>query len=383
MRVVALETRIVSVPYVHREVSTQVARDGVTDVLVKVISDDGLVGWGEACSGADVVSIEAALKAMAPFVLDRDPWNAEAIRAELYQHGLWQFRAPTANFAWAGIDMALWDLRGKAIGEPLYRLFGGLRRREVNYFYYLAQGDPDEIATQCARGLQQGYDIFYLKVGIDLDREVEMAAAARDVLGSEPRLRLDANGSWTLPEARRAFARFAPYDIDFVEQPVREHPISQMAELRGGAIAIAANEGLWTEAEAVDRILARSADVYCFSPYWVGSLSSFHRLAHLVHLQGLEVCKHTHGELGVTAAACQHLLLTLPSIVRGNQQTAQLMRYDVVTEPLPIVAGPTWGVPDGPGLGVEIDEDTVNEAEERYNREGQYQPWQREQLFRD
>src|SRR2546425_4503312 len=202
MRIASLETIVVSVPYRHREVSSQVARDGVTDVLVKVTSDDGLEGWGESCSGADVVSVDAALRAMEAFVVGRDPWNREAMRDDLYRHGLWQFRPMTGNFAWAGIDMALWDLCGKAAGQPLYRLFGCLRRLEVTYFYYLAQGSPDDLAAQCAEGLRAGFDVFYLKVGIDFGRELEMVAAVREALGNGPRLRLDANGSWSLGEAR-------------------------------------------------------------------------------------------------------------------------------------------------------------------------------------
>lgn len=384
MRIASLETTIVSVPYVHREVSSQVARDGVTEVIVKIATDDGVVGWGEACSGADVASVDAALHAMAPFVIRRDPWNGEAIRSELFQHGLWQFRPMTANFAWAGIDMALWDIRGKATGQPLYRLFGGLRRREETYFYYLAQGSPEEVAEQCRRGRTAGFDVFYLKVGIDFARELAMVAAARDVLGDEPLLRLDANGSWTLPEARRRFRALASYGIDFIEQPVREEPIELMREIRGEAgIAIAANEGLWSEADAYDRIKARCADVLCFSPYWVGSLANFHRLAHVAHLEGLEVCKHTHGELGITAAACHHVLLTLPNVVRGHQQTAHLMAHDIVTPPLPIATGPRWEAPDGAGLSVRVDEDAVAEAGDRYRHEGQYLPYRSEQLARE
>src|SRR4051812_3265459 len=381
MRVAVVEPIVVSVPYRHREVSSMVARDGVTDVLVRVTTDDGLVGWGEACSGADVASIEATIRAMTPFVVGRDPWSRDAMRADLYQHGLWQFRPMTGNFAWAGIDMALWDICARAVGEPLYRLLGGLRRTEASYFYYLAQGPPEELAAQCADGLAAGFDVYYLKVGIDADAELAMIGAVREALGPGPRLRLDANGAWTLREARRFLERAAPYGIDLVEQPVRWEPVSLMAELRAAvSVPVMANEGLWTEADVLERIRARAADVLCFSPYWVGSIASFQRLAHLAHLEGLEVCKHTHGELGIAAAACHHALLTLPGVVDGNQQTTYLMEHDVLREPLPIATGPRWGVPEGAGLCVEIDEDAVAEAAERYRRDGQFLPWQPEQL---
>ena len=81
--------------------------------------------------------------------------------------------------------------------------------------------------------------------------------------------------------------RMAEHDIDFVEQPVRDHPIGQLAEVRARLpMAVCANEGLWSEADAYARIRARQADVYCFSPYWVGSIGAFHRLAHVAHLEG-------------------------------------------------------------------------------------------------
>jgi L-alanine-DL-glutamate epimerase-like enolase superfamily enzyme len=384
MRVARIETTTVSVPYRHREVSSQVARDGVTDVLVRIETDDGVVGWGEACSGADAASVEAAVRAMAPFVIGRDPWNREAMREDLFSHGLWQFRVGTGNFAWAGIDIALLDICGHASGQPLYRLLGGLQRNEVSYFSYLARGSDEELATQCAEGLAQGYDTFYLKVGIDPAIDVAMVAAVRAALGPGPRLRLDANGSWSVPTALRVLGEMARHDIDYVEQPVRDHPIGQLAEVRARLpMAVCANEGMWSEADAYARIRARQADVFCFSPYWVGSVASFHRLAHVAHLEGLQVCKHTHGELGIAAAVGQHVLLTLPNIVEGHQQTAQVMAGDVLTVPLPIATGSRWGVPTGTGLGVQVDPDAVRDAARRYELEGQFLPYQPAQLGRE
>jgi glucarate dehydratase len=381
LRIAAIDTLTVNVPYRHREVSSQVTRDGVTDVVIRMETDDGLIGWGEACSGADVVSVAAAVRAMAPIVIGRDPFNREAIAADVYHHGLWQFRAGTANFAFAGLDMGMWDLCGRALGQPLYRLFGGLRRNSVSYFWYLSRGDADHLARECHQGLAAGYEVFYLKVGIDDAADIAMVAAVRDALGAGPRLRLDANGAWTAPQARRMLDRLADFDIDFVEQPVRDHPIGQLAELRGRTpIAVCANEGLWSEAEAYARMVGRQADVYCLSPYWVGTLAAFHRLAHVAHLEGMQVCKHTHGELGIAAAASHHVLLTLPNGVEGHQQTAQMMAGDVLAAPLPIASGPRWGVPAGPGLGITVDEDALREAADRYAVEGQYLPYGVERL---
>jgi L-alanine-DL-glutamate epimerase-like enolase superfamily enzyme len=384
MKVAAVETIPVSVPYRHREISSQVARDGVSDVLVKVTTDDGLIGWGEASCGADTASVEAALRAMTPFVVGRDPWNRDAMRRDVFTHGLWQFRAGTGNFAWAGIDMALWDLCGRACGEPVWRLLGGLERQEATYFYYLARDTRDGLEAQVADGLASGFEVFYLKVGLGDAEDLELVSIVREALGPGPRLRLDANGSWTLPQALRNLRALSEHNIDFVEQPVRDHPVEQLAEVRARIdITVCANEGLWSEAEAYARIRARQADVFCFSPYWVGSIGGFHRLSWLAHYEGLEVCKHTHGELGLAAAAGQHVVLTLPNAVEGHQQTAYLLEHDILTVPIPIASGPRWGAIEGAGLGVDVDADAVAEAAARYRLEGQYVPWQDFQLAKE
>jgi glucarate dehydratase len=247
---------------------------------------------------------------------------------------------------------------------------------EPTYFYYLARGSRQSLAEQVADGRAKGFDVYYLKVGLDDAEDLAMVGAVREALGEGPRLRIDANGSWTMPQAVRMLGALAQYDIDFVEQPVRDHPIEHVAELGARTtIAVCANEGLWSEADAYARIRARQAAVYCFSPYWVGSIGAFHRLAWVADHEGLLVCKHTHGELGIAAAAAHHVVLTLPNGVDGHQQTAHLMEHDVLTEPLPIASGPRWGAIDGPGLGVEVDEDAVAEAAARYQSVGQYLPW--------
>jgi L-alanine-DL-glutamate epimerase-like enolase superfamily enzyme len=384
VKVARVEAIPVSVPYRHRELSSLVARDGVTDVLVRVTTDDGATGWGEACTGADAASVVAAVEAMAPLVTGRDPWSRELMRADAFSHGLWQFRAGTGNFAWAGIDMALADICGRACGEPLWRLLGGVRTTEASYFCYLARGDDEDLGQQVASAREAGYDVFYLKVGVDDAEDLRMVAAVRTALGDGPLLRLDANASWSGPAALRQLERLAAYDIDFVEQPVREHPLEQMAELRARLpMALCANEGLWSEADAYARIRARAADVFCFSPYWVGSLAAFQRMAYVAELEGLRVCKHTHGELGIAAAASHHVLLTLGNGVAGHQQTASMLVHDVLREPLPIADGPHWGMIEGAGLGVEVDEDAVAEAAGRYRRDGQYLPWQPFQVARE
>ena len=377
MRIAAMDTIPVNVPYRHAEVSSRVRRGGVTAILVRLTTDKGLVGWGEACVGADAASIEAALAAMRPFVLGRDPWTGEAIARDVYRTGLWDYRVQTGNFAFAGIDMALWDLCGKACGQPLHRLFGGPVQEAIDYFYYLAQGTPEELRAQCRDGVARGYRCFYLKVGIDAAAEEAMLEVVRATVGVEARIRIDANEAWSVPEAAGLLRRWHDrFGIDFAEAPVPIFPLERMRELRARTpVALCANEGLGSQADAYRIITGGVTDIVCFSSFWVGTLRRFHTLASLAGLLGIGVCKHTHGELGIAASAAHHLVLTLANATPGAQQTAAIMADDVLTTPLPIAAGPRWGLPEAPGLGVEVDEIKLAAFAEAYRRDGQFLPY--------
>jgi len=376
MRIVSLEAFPASIAYSHVERSSRVNRSGVTDVVVRLTTDSGLVGWGESCSGADTASIEAAVRSMAKFVVGRDPWDSEAIARDVFGAGLWEYRPMTGNFAFAGIDMALWDLCGKAAGQPLYRLFGGAQRETVNYFCYLSQGRPDDLAAQCRDAVKAGYTCFYLKVGVDAAAEEEMLEAIRATIGPSAKIRIDANEAWSVPEAVRLLTRWHErFDIDFAEAPVRATPHALMLDLRKRVpVALCANEGLGRQADVVSMIESHAADVLCFSSYWVGSLRRFHTLSHLAALHGQSVIKHTHGEFGIAAAAGHHMMLALPNVDVGVQQTAAIMEDDILADRLPIADGPDWGLIDRPGLGVEIDEDRLARYVEAYRKDGQFLP---------
>ena len=372
MKVARLEAFTVRVPYKRVESSSMINRDGVTDVIVKLTADNGLVGWGECTRAADTAGIESAVHAMAPLVVGRDAWDKEALHRDLAVYGVWAFQPMTGNFAYAGIDMALWDMCGKACGQPLYRLFGGAMREEVDYYYYMEWAPPAEIEQQGKDGVARGYTAFYIKVGVDEAREEAMLEALRGATGAAAKIRIDANMAWTIPQAVRILKRWhAKFDLDFVEGPVRIDPVENMLDLRRQVeVPLCVNEGLWREADAWRIIKSRCGDYLCFSPYWVGSLGRFHALIQASHFEGWQVVKHTHGELGLAAAACQHMMLAAPNAAIGSQQTAQIMEDDILTERIPIIDQPRWGRIDRPGLGVEVDEGKLMRYHEAYRRHG-------------
>jgi glucarate dehydratase len=379
MKVVKLEAIPVRIPYQRMETSSLIARGGVADVLVKVTTEDGIVGWGECTRAADVPGIESAVNAMAPLVVGRDAWDREIMQRDLAVHAVWAFQPMTANFAFAGIDMALWDACGKACGQPLYRLFGGAMREEVDYFYYMEWGTPKEIARQAKDGVKKGYRVYYIKAGVDEKKEESMLEALRGGIGPEGKIRIDVNQAWDMPTAMRLLPRWHDkFVLDFVEAPVRIDPIENHLDLMKQVdVPICVNEGLWREADAWRIIKSRAGHYLCFSQYWVGSPSRWHMMCHAGHQEGWLVCKHTHGEFGLTAAAGQHIMLTIPNACLGHQQTAQLMEDDILTERIPIADAPRWGRIDKPGLGVEVDKDKVAKYQHAYRKHGEFPTYAR------
>jgi L-alanine-DL-glutamate epimerase-like enolase superfamily enzyme len=378
VKIASVELLPVSIPYRHVELSSRVSRGGVSDVVVRMVADDGRVGWGECCSGADTQSVLAAAQAMAPFLLGRSPQDSQIVRRDIFGKGLWDYRVQTGNFAWAGLDMAMLDLVGQEAGLPLWRMLGGRASASpVSYFYYLARDTSEGLIDRCRDAVQAGYEHFYLKVGLDSAEDERMISSVREAIGPDRKLRIDANEAWSEPQAAKLIRRWDDaFDLDFVEAPVRARPVRQMARLRQRIdVRLCANEGLGSETDVLEMIWTEATDVLCFSSYWVGGLQPFLTLARAAALSGIETCKHSHGEFGIAAAAHQHALLALGDGARGHQHTAAVLADDLLEEDIPIRTQPLWGEIEDPGLGIRVDRSKLDHYHHLFLSEGQFLPW--------
>ena len=364
----------VRIPYVGREQSSVVDTGGVSNVIVRILAEDGHVGYGECGTATSTTVMTSAVESMLPFVVGRNPWDREAMVRDILINGRWRYQETTATFAIAGIDMALWDLCAKIAQVPLYKLFGGALRESVDYFYYLKWDDDDGLVAQCADGIKRGYNVYYLKVGLDSQIDEHRLQIVREAVGPKCKLRIDANQSWTPGEAFRLIERWhESFNLDLVEAPIIHHPTSVMRSLKKRITPrIAADEGLRGEDRAYEIVDSECADVLCLSVYDLGTLSSLYTLAKQAARLGQSVCKHTWGELGIFASAMQNILLTLPLVEEGNQQTAQFLEWDIIEEPLPITTGPKWGRILKPGLGVTINEERLQKAHKAYLKYGEF-----------
>jgi glucarate dehydratase len=373
-RIAEMKVIPVNVNYTHRERSANVSRPGITETLVKITLENGLVGWGEATRCADARGILSALEAMEPFVIGRDVFADEALHRDIWRAGGWHLQPMTGNLAYGGLDMALWDLKGKIAGRPIHDLMGGPLRQEVDYFYYLPLTDESELRQLCRDGVKRGFGVFYIKVGVDEAEEEEEAylRLVREEIGDRRQIRIDANQAWSVPEAVRILNRWQDLiGIDLIEAPVRIDDLDLMQEVKARTgLSISINEGLWHEPDAHRIIQERPGDYLCFSSYWVGSARRFMTLAWLSHHKGWKIIKHTHGELGLAAFMGQHLMLAAPNADIGHQHTAAWMESDIIVEDLPPAKQPRWGLITEPGLGATVDEDKVAAAHANYQEKG-------------
>ncbi|MEI6727932.1 MAG: enolase C-terminal domain-like protein, partial [Actinomycetes bacterium] len=215
---------------------------GSAVVLVEVETDAGITGIGESTASLAAEGTVAALRAVEPLFLGQPVHDVTRLCYQARHLGSFNHTPWHAGFVLAGFEMALWDIIGKAAGQPVYRLLGGAVRDEVDYFGFV-QGDTTEELVEDARTLAAaGYGVIYLKVGRGDAADVVNTAAVRKAIGRR-RLRLDPNCAWSVPDAIRMIHKLEPFDIDWVEQPTTLLSISAMRQVREAVnVPIAADQ---------------------------------------------------------------------------------------------------------------------------------------------
>ena len=219
MKITDLKTTLVSVPHTEPEFISTGMRKGVTQCLIELETDEGVTGLGESICRPNAPVIEAAVQSCKPLLVGSDPNNIEAVVNNIRHIGNWHFFERVGNVAVGGIEMALWDIVGKACGKPLYELLGGMVRDRMPIFYYLFRFELDEMERRARKAVEDGWQLIYFKVGHDIHADIEAVEAVRGAVGSKAGIRIDANEAWTPGAAVRFIKQIEKFDVEFVEQP--------------------------------------------------------------------------------------------------------------------------------------------------------------------
>jgi muconate cycloisomerase len=337
----------------------------VNFVFVRIETRDGLVGWGEAaCLGGPTWSEESAEsiavtleRYVAPWLIGRDAAQLEALRLEMAR------RVQGNPFARAAVEMALWDLNGRALGVPVHRLLGGRVRDRVPLSWSLAVGDADAELAEARDLVARGPRIFKIKTAANpVAADVARVRAIREAVGPAVKLRVDANQGWDRPSALRAIRAMEPFDLDFVEQPVSRWDLDGLAEIaRSVSVPVMADESCGSPQDAL--AIARRGGVSILGLKLTKSagLAPTMAIARIAEAAGLGCYVGCMIETSLGTAAYLQAALAAPPVTWGCELFGPLLLTgDVVREPVRYADGCILAL-DGPGLGVEVDETALEE----------------------
>ncbi|MDA9436968.1 mandelate racemase/muconate lactonizing enzyme family protein [Bradyrhizobium sp. CCBAU 51627] len=341
--------------------------DARTAMLVEIETDQGVVGWGECYGPAWITA--AVVESVAPWLIGGDPLRTEylwqMIYARLRDHG----QKGVVIEGLSGIDIALWDIKGKHFGVPVHQLLGGaLRTHIVAYATGLqrrqAEDPPRYLAEEAARYVAEGFSAVKLKVGFGVEEDVVATRVVREAIGPTVSLMVDANHAFDSVAAIRLGRMIEKYDISWFEEPVPPEDLAGYCAVKAAiSIPIAGGECEFTRFGFRNLFVSRALDIAQPDICAAGGLSECKKIADMAEVFGVRYNPHVWGT-GIAIAASLHLLAVLPPHTRSSpvpvapllefDRTENPLRQAIVTEPIEHTRG-IVPVPNGPGLGIEID----------------------------
>ena len=348
----AVDRWLIRVPLKDTMAWASGVRTGVTRLIVRVRTRGGLEGFGETICLLD--AIPAVLDGVViPAALGKGVDQAESLHRHVLGGGYYHHKR-AAVMAISAVEMAMWDALGRACGQPLHRLWGGLWRERVDVAAYLFVNDVERVAADARAFAARGYHTFKLKIGIDERSDIALARAVREAIGPDAPLRLDVNGAWTPGTAKRQCFKLAELDPAYIEQPLELDDLAGHALLRRSQpVPIALDESAYTLSDVGNIVRADAADVVLLDPHEAGGLWPCIKAAAICESVGIPVTLHSGGELALSQAAYLHIAASVPNMLPIDCESDYL-GGDIAAAPQKVVDG-TMQVPTAAGLGVDVD----------------------------
>lgn len=340
-----------------------------TSTLVAVESSTGTVGWGEAF-GPPRTTATLISELLSDVVEGMDPFEVGSLCERNYA-GLYHFGSSgLIQSALSGIEIALWDLLGKELGQPVSQLLGGTNRSEVTPYastMYITEWGQDP-AEPIEAAADEGFTAAKIKIGRNLEDDVHRVEVARDILGEDAALMVDFNGNCRPEQAIRVAREIERFDVKWLEEPVPPENHSGYREVKAAVdIPVAAGEAAYARFDFEELIRNRTVDVIQPDVCKCGGLSEARMIGKMATLENVAVSPHVWtGAIGI-AASLQYAA-TLPDYPHSTNVPEPLLfefdrapnglRDDLLLEPLDPTEG-TLEIPQGPGLGVELDTDAI------------------------
>jgi muconate cycloisomerase len=364
-----IETRLVDLPTIRPHKLSVATMYGQTLMLVKVFCSDGVVGIGEGTTIAGMAYGPESPEAMkvaidtyfAPAMIGQDATRIQALMAHLGK------LVKVNHFSKSALETALLDAQGKRLGVPVSELLGGRRRNRVPVAWTLASGDTAKDIAEAEHLLEvRRHNVFKLKIGAKpLEADIKHVAEIKRAVGDRAAVRVDVNMGWSETQAAWAIPALADAGCELVEQPVAS--AAALARLmRRFPVALMADEVLQGPESAFDIARNHGADVFAIKIEQSGGLFAAQRVAAIADAAGIELYGGTMLEGAFSTVASAHLFASFANLQWGTELFGPLLiTEEILTKPLDY-SNFALTVPDGPGLGIELDEARV----ERFTRDG-------------
>ncbi len=366
MKIQTIEAIPVRIPLrPERRMISALGRHEVSEfVLVRVRTVEGIEGVGEATvtprwSGETVWGARAIIDhVFGPALIGLDPLDHDEVDRRL------DALAVDNWFAKSAIEMACWDIAGRAAGRPVHDLLGGpCRSLSVRNRFSLGAYAPEVAAERARERVVAGFDTIKVKVGTGPAEDVRRVRAVRGAIGPDIALTVDANGGWDEPAALSCLEQLADCRLTLVEQPLPRKDYSGLRRVREiTGQKILADESCFDEAEARELIDRGCCDALSLYPGKQGGIAKARRIAELAARNGIPCTIGSNLEWDVASAAMMHLIVSTPNMqvdrYPGDCLGPSYHEFSIVRDPLKI-EGPMTTLPEAPGLGVEVDWDLV------------------------
>jgi len=353
MRVSNVHVTIVDVPQVApiAPYRSHVRSSSTTrSAIVQVESDAGLSGWGEHnVNFLEGVSGGRMQQQARDWLIGRDPLNIAAYHRD----------CPLETRLKSGIELALWDLKGKSLGVPVAVLLGGVLRERVEVAACMGIQTYERAGEIAAYYVEQGFGTLKTKAGADMDEDLEMVRGVRDAVGDKLKLRIDPNRAYSPQQAAELCRRLEPYDLEYLEQPIPAEPLSDAAWLRSQTrVPIALNESVTDPRSVLDIIRAEAAAFVLPDTHIAGGILPCVAIGRICEAAGVPCIMHCGHDLGPKTAAMVHVAAACGAYSLANDTTYFGLEDDIITERIEIRDG-RIAVPDQPGLGVAGDPERI------------------------
>lgn len=340
-------------------------------VFVKLYTDDGIEGVGEATLEWKTLTIVAALEELERVLIGKNPFATDAIIEQLHRDSYWRTGA-VFRTALGAIEAALLDIKGKALGVPVFELLGGKYRERIKCYanhWFFGATTPDQYAESARKGVAMGYRALkwdpFDTADLEMDRQqrrrtIEIVAAVRDAVGPDIDLMLDVHGRLNVPTAIAMCKELAPFDLTWIEEPTPPESIDALADVRANSpVPIAAGERWFEPGKFLEALSKKAVDILQPDVSHAGGLGEVKRIAHMAHLHGIPVAPHN--PVGpVMNAMTLHTSLAVPNFTIFETVSVDVpWRKELVRETLQFEDGDLLA-PTAPGLGVELIEDACS-----------------------